>query len=295
MTTVVYQSFRTENVPSWISASMETVWTWAQHCGFDYRFWDDQFFDLVPADARPRASVHKCLLTDYARLVAARKLLAEGYDRAIWIDADAVVFDPEKFTIDITTGHAFCREVWLDRVCWGIPQFQLTVNNSVCVFCRDETFSAPYLASAHEILTGSTPLTPFSIGTQWLLEHYLRAEFPLLTNVGIFNPEMARHYLADDGAFLRPYLRFQTSPVYAINLCYSKSAHDIAVGWRPEPDTAQKVVDRLLSDQGGSLNRWYKSGAKQFKGKFGRPASRLLAIRMALKRLTGCTRPPARQ
>jgi len=285
MKTVVYQSFRTENVPPWIDACMATVRAWAERQRFFYRFFDDRFFDLVPPELRSRASAHKFLLADYARLVAARELLAEGYDRAIWVDADVVVFDSEKFTIDIISGHAFCREVWLDRVYLGFPQFQLTVNNSVCVFCRDETFSASYLESARKILTGSAPITPFAIGTQWLLEQYQQAAFPLLTSVGIFDPEMVCRYLANDGSFLRPYLRFQTSPVYAINLCHSKSAHNATSG-RLTPEAALNAVERLLSDRGASLNRWYKSASKPFKGQFGRPLSKLLAIRVTLKRLT---------
>jgi len=295
MKTIVYQSFRTENVPAWIDACMTTVRAWAQQKEFSYRFFDDRFFELVPAEIRPRASEHKCLLTDYARQVAARELLAEGYDRAIWVDADVVIFDAEKFTIDITSGHAFCREVWLDRVYLGFPQFQLTVNNSVCVFCRGETFITPYLEAAYKILAGSTPLTPFSIGTQWLLGQYQRAAFPLITSVGILDPEMVSRYLANDGSYLRPYLRFQTSPVYAINLCHSKSAHDAATDQKLAPQSALKAVEHLLADRGASLNRWYKSESKPFKGQFGRPLSKLLALRMALKRLVKRTRQPESQ
>src|SRR6266496_3649181 len=195
MKTVVFQSFRTTDVPAWMNACLATVRSWAAHHRFDYRFWNDSFFDLVPSDLRPRASFHKCLLADFARIVAARNLLSEGYDRAIWVDADVVVFDPENFTIPISEGSAFCREIWLDRVSFGFPQFLLKVNNAVCVLCRGETFSGPYLESARAILAGDAPLTPFSIGTRWLLERHRRVDFPLLTSVGTFGPVMAQHYL----------------------------------------------------------------------------------------------------
>lgn len=281
MRTVVYQSFRTENVPPWIEQCMRTVRDWAALQGFEYRFWDDRFFDLVPAALRPRASVHVCLLSDYARVVAARQLLAEGYERTIWVDADAVIFAPKDFLIRVTEGHAFCREVWLDRVTLGVPQFQLTVNNSVTVFCKGETLIDEYLQDMGRILAGPQPLTALSIGTDWLLARRRRMRFPLLTQAGTFGPILAERYLADDGSFLRRYLRYQTSPVHALNLCLSHT--QTADGRTPDPE---KVIARLLSDSGASLNKWYRGAARLRRDAFGRPLSPYLALRHWVKRLS---------
>src|SRR5882757_9356511 len=142
MKTIIYQSFRTENVPGWIAACMKSVREWAEAKGFAYRFWDDRFFDFVPRELYPRASVNKCVLTDYARLIAAKQLLSEGWDRA----------------------------VWLDRTVLGRPQFRLTVNNSVSVFCKNETIIDFYLEAAGAILRSDRPLTLLSIGTDVLLK-----------------------------------------------------------------------------------------------------------------------------
>lgn len=290
MRTVVYQSFRTENVPPWIAACLESVRTWATVQGFDYRFFDDAFFDLVPADIRPRASEYKCVLADYARLVAARDLLKEGWDRAIWIDADAVVFAPERFTIPIDQGYAFCREVWLDRIVWGKPQFNLTVNNAASVFCRDQTIIDFYLDTARSILTSSQPLTGLSIGTEFLLKLRRAHAFPLLTTIGIFGPEMARRYLQNDGDFLRPYLNFQTSPIYAANLCLSHQGEKgnpaaTTSEWVPTDQTLLDFIVRLRSDQGASLNRWYDGAYHPRPQEFDRPLSRVIGTKRALKSL----------
>ena len=290
MRTVVYQSFRTENVPAWIATCIESVKTWARVQGFDYRFFDDGFFDLVPAEVRPLASEYKCVLADYARLVAARDLLKEGWDRAIWIDADAVVFAPERFTIPITQGYAFCREVWLDRIVSGKPHFNLTVNNAVSVFCRDQAIIDFYLDAANAILRGAEPLTGLSIGTDFLLKLQRARRFPLLTHVGIFGPEMAYRYMRNDGQFLRPYLNFQTSPIYAANLCLSHQSKttgttDTKRDWVLNEETLLEFIARLRSDQGESLNRWFDHGYKPTTAEFDRPLSRYIAIRRAFKSL----------
>jgi len=290
MRTVVYQSFRTQNIPPWIAVCIESVKTWTEVQGFEYRFYDDRFFDLVPPEFRARASGHKCVLADYARLVAARDLLKEGWERAIWIDADAVVFAPERFTIPVTQGYAFCREVWLDRVVYGKPQFNLTVNNSVSVFCQDQTIIDFYLDAANAILRGPEPLTGLSIGTDFLLKLHRARRFPLLTHAGIFGPEMAYRYLQDDGRFLRTYLNFQTSPIYAANLCLSHQGETSGFagekkGWSLNDQTLLEFIARLRSDRGESLNRWFNHEYTPDASEFDRPLSRYIGVRRAFKSL----------
>lgn len=288
MKTVVYQSFRTANVPAWIDACMQSVRHWADVQGFAYRFYDDRFFDLVPPALRARASRSKLLLADYARLVAARDLLAEGYDRAVWMDADAFVFAPRAFEIPITRGYAFCREVWLDRISFGVPQFQLTVNNSVSVFCQDQQILDFYIDAAGAILASDQELDPFSIGTRFLLKLQRAHRFPLLTTMGMFGPEMALRTLANDGPFLRAYLNYQTSPVYAANLCLSLAASAGGTGTTRSIDetTLANFVRQLQSDEGRSLNHWYDGSYTPREDEFDRPLSRWIATRQALKALT---------
>ncbi|HEU5079207.1 MAG TPA: hypothetical protein VFT72_08330 [Opitutaceae bacterium] len=288
MRTVVYQSFRTRDVPSWIQACLDSVRGWADAQGFEYTFYDDRFFDLVPRELYPRASAHKCILADYARLVAAKNLLAEGYDRAIWLDADALVFAPEKLTLPLSHGYAFCREVWLDRVVFGRPQFKLTVNNAMSVFCSDQTIIDFYLHAADEILRSSKPLAPVSIGTEFLLKLRRAHPFPLVTNVGILGPEMAYRYLQNEGSFLRPYLDFQTSAVYAANLCLSHQSGGPAfkgapAGWKLDEPTLLGLIRRLQQDEGASLNQWFSGSYVAPADEFDRPISRYIGMRHALR------------
>jgi hypothetical protein len=295
MKTVVYQSFRTSNVPDWIQACLDSVKAWAAVQGFDYRFYDDAFFDLVPREYFPRASVHKCILADYARLVAARDLLNEGYERALWLDADALVFAPRQFTVPVDHGYAFCREVWLDRVILGRPHFKLTVNNALSVFCRDQTIIDFYLDAANAILRGSQPLAAVSIGTEFLMKLQRAHPFRLVANMGIFGPEMAYRYLENDGRFLQPYLGFQTSEVYAANLCLSHQAggkpfRGAPDGWNLDGPMLISLIRRLQSDEGASLNAWFKRDYRPKASEFERPLSRYIATRRALRELAQTVR-----
>ena len=45
MKTLVYQSFRTSDVPGWVTRCMKSVRGWAADRGFDYQFFDDRFFE----------------------------------------------------------------------------------------------------------------------------------------------------------------------------------------------------------------------------------------------------------
>lgn len=274
---------------------MESVRLWAAGQGFAYRFFDDRFFDFVPDDLRERASVHKCILADYARLVAAQQLLAEGWDRVVWLDADALVFAPESFVLSIDSGYAFCREVWLDRITLGQPQFRLTVNNSISIFCRDEAIIDFYLDAAQAILRSQDPLNALSIGTDFLLRLRRARQFPLVTSMGIFGPEMAYRYLQNDGRFLRQYLSYQTSPIYAANLCLSHQSdgqNATAAVKRLIWDEAEMLafIRRLQSDGGRSLNAWFEPAYSPSSSEFDRPLSRYLGVKYALKSLLSVAR-----
>ncbi len=276
MRTVIYQSFRTARVPPWIAVCMDSVRRWAAQKGYAYRFYDDTFFDRVPDDIRPQASAHKCVLSDYARLAVARELLDEGHDRAIWIDADALVFDPARFDLAQAAGYAFCREIWIHSIVLGRPQFKLTVNNSVSLFCRDQRLIDFYLDCAHRTLLRSSSPGPLAIGTDFLEGLRRVVDFPLITNVGILGPDLARAYLRDDPRFLRPYLAYQTSTIAAANICLSKTGASSAAALTH--DDALRLVNRLLSDRGASLNRHFRAPYRRTGDEFARPITRYLAL-----------------
>ena len=59
MRTLVFQSYRTVDVPAAIERSMRSVRNWASARGHEYAFHDDTFFDAVPAWYRERVPTNK--------------------------------------------------------------------------------------------------------------------------------------------------------------------------------------------------------------------------------------------
>ena len=56
MKTVVYQSYRTHDVPPWVEACLQSTRAWAASRGFQHRFLDDRFFDFCPRWYRQRVN-----------------------------------------------------------------------------------------------------------------------------------------------------------------------------------------------------------------------------------------------
>src|SRR5271156_1012971 len=115
MKTIILQSFRTSNVPVWMQRCMASVRAWAELHGYDYEFMDDRIFDLCGADYLAQVGDNKRSITNLARLELIRLRLSGAYERAVWLDADPSVFAPAGFRVDIDTGSASAREVWVTR------------------------------------------------------------------------------------------------------------------------------------------------------------------------------------
>ena len=140
MRTVVLQSFRTTGVPDAIARCLASVEDWARLRGYAYRFVDDSLFDEVPAWFRDKVAGDLLPMSDLARLLRLQRLIDDGCDRVIWLDADVLVFDPDRFIIDVLSEYAVGREVWVRR--GGRDRLLVTegLHNAAMVFCRANSF-----------------------------------------------------------------------------------------------------------------------------------------------------------
>lgn len=220
--TLIFQSYRTHDVPDWISLCLKSVQEWTANQGFEYRFIDDRLFDYAPSWYRLKVQDNVQLVSDLSRLILAQEFLQEGYERVIWMDADLLVFDPENFHIPTTKGFSFCREVWSDRDLAGKEVFFEKVNNSVSVFCRDEHFLDFYVDACLTIVREAAAVTPVLVGTEFLTTLHGIYPFPLLQQVGILSPALVDALLHKKTGFIAAYLENQGTPVVAANLCGSK-------------------------------------------------------------------------
>jgi hypothetical protein len=220
--TIVYQSFRTSDVPPWVEPCLRSVREWAAARGFEYRFFDDSFFDFCPEWYRQRVERNILLMSDLARLVAARRLLDEGFERAIWVDADLLIFAPSALDLQTDEKFAFNTELWVNRE-QGKFVGRWRVNNAVCTFDRGNHFLDFYIDACERIVRQAQagPIDRLSVGTKFLTALHQLAPLPLMRCVGTFNPILMEHLARGQLEPLRAYRQHLGHPIGAANLCGS--------------------------------------------------------------------------
>ena len=253
--TIVFQSYRTVAVPGWIEHCLGSVRRWTADRGHDYAFLDDAFLGLVPDWYATKADGHVYLVTDLARLLAARDFLARGYRRAIWVDADVLVFHPARFTLDVRRDHAFCSEVWIMRDAAGVQRAHCRVNNSISCYDRGNPFLDFYIHACQQIVRHHpSPVPPLSVGTKFLTGLQPQLRFALVPNAGLLAPPVQAELLAGSEEAPRLLMEHHTGPLYAANLCAHFQGRATSGVRLSEADFAA-VVELLLRSQGEVLNR----------------------------------------
>jgi hypothetical protein len=254
--TIVYQSYRSTNVPAWIELCLQTVRAWASANSFDYRFIDDQLFDYAPPWFREKAQNQICPVSDLARLIVAKELLAQGYDFTVWVDADMVVFEPERLAVNIKKDFAFCQEIWLSPDASGQAVCHYRVNNSITVFARNNVHLDFFIDSCQRIARHKPQLGKLDIGTAFLtqLSHIL--PFPLLTNVGMFSPAIMADIAGGREQYLKNYAQRISAPLACANLCASLLDNQ-SPGKSTDNRLYETVVEQCLQTKGEVINRFF--------------------------------------
>jgi hypothetical protein len=253
MTTVVFQSHRPGGLPSWIARCTGSVRAWAARSGHAYELLDDALFAPVPAWYRERVAFEPVRMSDLGRLLHARRLLAQ-HERVIWVDADVMIFDPDRFTLDAPEGFAFCREAWLSLTADGRVLCSPRVNNAVSVFARGNPFLDFYVHACEAIVRrGTGPVGKLDVGTHFLTHLHQAMPLPLLGSVALLSPPVLRDLAAGEGLMLRLFRDRFGGEARAINLCASLRGQDVA-GVRVDDALFEAVIDRLVATQGEALN-----------------------------------------
>ncbi len=259
MHTIVFQSFRTSDVPMAIRRSLASVAAWADLRRYDYQFLDDDLFAQVPDNIRLRLGEHPLPLSDIARLLKARDFLRQGYERAIWADADIVVFDPEHLEIRVTSQYAFCREVWVRR--GGRGQYIVTdgLHNAMCVFCQGNDMLDFYIHACQSLAARTDrEYLPHSFGPDLLGRLQDIIGDRILREVGLFSPVVTADIAKGGGKATRAYAEAFAHPVRAANLCLSFFGRSSS-GVRLTDRVVNAAIDRLLETKGEVIN-CYQSG-----------------------------------
>ncbi|HET9340751.1 MAG TPA: hypothetical protein VFQ55_17250 [Casimicrobiaceae bacterium] len=252
--TVVFQAWVGRRPPAFVERCLASTAGWARSRGFEYRLLGDDFLDVLPEWYRERLGSHIVQQTNLARMRYARDVLAAGADRAIWIDADVVVYAPDDLVLDAPDGFALCREAWIQpahehHACiYG-------VNQSVVVADRGNPL-LDYLVWAHETLVRDRPqnVRPFGTATALLAAVHEATPLPLVTGIAMMNPTMLREIASGEGGpVTREYVRRHGYPTQAANLTLSMLGTTYDGGSASEDDY-DAAVEVLLATRGAPLD-----------------------------------------
>ena len=257
MKTIVLQSYRTHNIPGWIATCLQSVADWAKRSGFDYVLIGDEFFDYAPAWARERCGAQIFPVTDLARLNLIRDYLDRGYDRAIWLDADVIVFAPQYMRVDTESGYAFSHEIVLSVAPdGGVRLSAPRINNAVMVFEAGHPMLEFYRFATEAILRHAPPgeIERTAVGPKFLVA--LNGAMPVerLTSVGLFVPKLMEDIASGGHELCAAYARQFGFPMGAANLCHF-TRHFADEESRQRLDLVfERAISRLIETRGEILN-----------------------------------------
>ena len=254
MKTLIIQSYRTRDVAPWIATCLESVRAWSAVSGCDYEFVDDALFDLAPAWVRDRCGTQILPVTDIARLYLMRERLRLGWQRVVWIDADVLVFAPERFVLDDGMPYALCREVWLSRHGDRVETGEF-VNNAVIVMTPSQPILDFWLFAAEEILRTHPPgpIGKLIVGTHLLTDLARAMPLRVISNVGLFSPPVILDIARGGGPSVQTWARRQGHVVDAANLCASLQDREAGGACIAAADLEQAVV-ALVRSKGAIVN-----------------------------------------
>ena len=227
MATLVVQSHRAPLPASWYARCVDSVRSWAQRSGFAYRWVGDELFDRLPAELRNKVASQPVVASDLARLILLEEVLDEGFARAVWVDADVLVLEPERLALPAADAR-FGREVWSQEGAQGKLKVYRKIHNAILAFAANEPVLPFYRMSAARILdrydAASGPMVPQLIGPKLITLLHNAIGFDVLEAVGMLSPLVAEDVLAGGGPALERFLRESAEPPAALNLCGSSVA-----------------------------------------------------------------------
>jgi hypothetical protein len=248
MKTLVIQSYRTYDVSAWISRCLASAKAWAQQNGFDHLMTDDRAFELCGPDYLAAVGDNKISMSNLFRLELIRAAHREGYERAIWMDADMFVFAPAQLRIPTVDRITFAKETWVrpEGPEWVV---QPSLNNSFIV-CPPGDPDLDFIIEATRHRARRHPVrSNLEVGVDLIrgLNQFLR--FPLLLNVGMLSNHVLLAMARGDDEVMNYQARCHGTPIYAANLCGNARCNPPS----PEADTL-RVMDMLETTGGGVLN-----------------------------------------
>ncbi len=250
--TIILQSHRADPPPP-ITTCIDTVRAWASDAGHDYAFERDELFNRLPSWFVEAVADNRLMMSDLARLLWLREQL-DRYDLAVWIDADVLVFAPERFAIHCGGSYGVCRETWIRR--GGRGQFLAThgLHNALLAFRRNNPLLDFYIYACGALVHNrASNLVDHALGPDLLGRFADVLGANIIPNVGLFSPVVTAAVAAGKGRAVAAYRAAHGEPVYAANMCASflgRPANDGGL----TPRTLERAITKLLKTGGAIVN-----------------------------------------
>lgn len=251
-TTLVIQSFRATDVPAWLTRCTQSVATWARACGYTYRYLGDELFAPLPTAFRRRTEHRSEMMADLGRLLALQAALAEGFERAVWFDADVIVFAPSRLVLPEGRDFYMCREVWVEPERDGGVRVDRRINNAACVFSAGASFLPFYIDAAQQLVADASGQLPNTlVGTQFLTGLDRVVRLPAIERVGLVSPYALRELAtAGDGPCVRALHAASSTPLAAVNLCNAFRGTTVrqpdGVSWVQDDAVYEAAIEHLV-------------------------------------------------
>jgi len=224
--TLVIQSHRNPLPCHWLAACIDSVADWAHANRFDYRFIDDQIFDLLSPALLEKVCEQPVIASDLARLKSLQQGLVKGYDCVIWCDADFLIFDPEQFVLP-ETDFALGREIWVQWDESRKLRSYSKVHNAFLMFRRGNHFLDFYCDAAERLLQlNQGRMAPQFIGPKLLTALHNIIQCPVMEAAGMLSPLVMRDLIEGQGAALSLFRKQSPSAVVGANLSSSLTEHE---------------------------------------------------------------------
>ncbi|MFV1993372.1 MAG: hypothetical protein ACC635_05660, partial [Acidiferrobacterales bacterium] len=125
---------------------------------YKYQFIGDALFENVPGDILEKTLLQKMITADLGRLLVLKNAI-EDYQTVIWLDADFLIFRPEKFVLP-DQPYAVGREVWVQQDQDGKLKAYKKVHNAFLMFRAGNHFLDFYADTATRLLRENTGTMP---------------------------------------------------------------------------------------------------------------------------------------
>lgn len=161
------------------------------------------------------------MASDLARLLVLQDALRQGYKTVVWLDADFLIFNADKFILP-DGPYALGREVWVQSGKRDKIKVYKKVHNALLVFRRANGFLDFYIETATRLLMlNSGTIAPQFIGPKLLTALHNIAVLPVMECAGMLSPLVVKDIIQGGGSALELFVAHSPQAITGANLCIS--------------------------------------------------------------------------